>query len=420
MMRGALLLAGLLTLACSDRARSNPLDPLNPVSHGAPTGFHAATNRDTAHLVWQSMDVDGLLGYRIHRGVGNNPLAELDTVQPAVTRFMDTPLQYDTRYAYAVQAITPEGQPAISTPDTVVPGPHNFWLADFNRGSVERVTYDGGHLLGQRQLISPEAVAYLPQEGLLWVADFFDRTVLLLDAGLRELLTIRLPGTPIELAADEGGSAVYVLQMDPDSIYHLGTGGQVLEAFGAPAEVSIGGSLAYNGVTGALWLGQPVTTTQGRVYHRALGAGGDWALAASGPPPRRLAADPINGGCWVATDAGVVKLDPAGGRTTFLPEMQVWDVSVNTANGDCYYVGWIQAEDRWQAGRIHGWPDAKIAVILDNSYTSLVRIQALPGPGQTGFITSQSTTGRILRFDGAGQLMGVLENYSFPLEFALE
>ena len=105
---------------------------------------------------------------------------------------------------------------------------------------------------------------------------------------------------------------------------------------------------------------------------------------------------------------------------TFLPEMQVWDVSVNTATGDCYYVGWIQAEDRWQAGRIHGWPDAKIAVILDNSYNSLVRIQALPGPGQTGFITSQSTTGRILRFDRAGQLMGVLENYSFPLEFALE
>ncbi len=420
MMRRALLLAGLLIGACSDRERSNPLDPLNPVTHGAPTGFYAATNRDTAHLSWQPMDVDSLLGYRIHRGVAGNPLRELTTVQPEVTRYIDLRLQYDTLYAYAVQAITPVGEPAISRPDTVVPGAHNFWVADFNRGSIERVTYDGSHLLGQRQLISPEAVAYLPQEGLLWVADFFADSVYLLDAGLNELLRIRLPGRPIELSADDGGSTVYVLQIDPDSIYHLGADGQVLEGFGTPVDVSISGSLAYDGVTGTLWLGQPDATTVGGVFRRAVGAGEEWELAFSGPPPRRLAADPVNGGCWVATDAGIVKLDPAGGRTTFLPQLQAWDVSVNRANGDCYYVGVTLADGRWQAGRIHGWPDAQVAIILDNTYDTLIRIQVLPGQGQTGFLAGQSSTGRMLRFDETGQLMGLLENHRFPLEIALE
>ncbi len=413
----ALLLAALALSGCSERERSNPLDPQNPDTHGAPTGFRAVTNRDTARLSWDPMDVSGLEGYILERSVAGEPMDLLADVPQEVTQYLDNQLTFDTRYSYTVRAVTREGESRPAEPDTVVPGPHNFWVADFPRGIVRRVSYDGGHVLAERRFISPEALAYQTEEGQLWVADFFERAVYALDVELNELLHLTLSGRPIELAIDTATQALYILETDPDDIVVISLEGDRLETIAVPFEVGINGALAFDAVFNSLWLSPGA---QGKLYRRELAAGAGWELTSAGPPARRVDVDPVSGGCWMATDSGIVRLDAAGNRDVILPELRVWDVSVNPVSGDCYYVGQSRLDGAWQAGRIFGWPNAQAEVILDDAYDTLLRIQALPGPGATGFMIEQESAERTLRFDSAGILMGRLDGYAFPLEFALE
>ena len=420
MSRWPLVLAGLVAWGCSERERSNPLDPGNPNTHGAPTGFVAVTNRDTAHLSWDPVDLNSLESYRLQRSVAGAPYEVLARIAPNLTHFTDAPLNYDIQYVYTVQAITQFGESLPSPADTTVPGPHNFWVADFNGGGVSRLSYDGGHVLDQKQFNSPEAVAYQPGSSLVWVADYYDRSVLGLDIALTEVARVVLEGLPIELVLAATGNAVYILQRSPGLLIIADERGEILETIKTPGQVGIDGSLAFDPVTQSLWLGPAASTTDGSVYRLALDGTREWVLAATVPTMRRLAADPVYGGCWVATDSGVVRIEAGGTERRFVPDVHVWDVSVNAANGDCYFAGRVAAEDRWQVGRIHGIAQDQVAIILDGTYDTLLRIKVLPGPGQMGFLATQWSTGRLLRFDRDGMLMSRMDGFGFPLEFAVE
>jgi len=141
--------------------------------------------------------------------------------------------------------------------------------------------------------------------------------------------------------------------------------------------------------------------------------------------PREIAADLLEGGCWVATDSGLVRIDSSGNRSTYYPQLEVlevWDISLNPdpVNGDCYFVGRTSQDGRWQAGRLYGFPEPETEIILDDTYSFLADIQVLPGPDRVGFLVSQPSTGRILRFDPDGNLIGQLDGFDAYLEFALE
>jgi len=131
-------------------------------------------------------------------------------------------------------------------------------------------------------------------------------------------------------------------------------------------------------------------------------------------------ADPVAGGCWVATDSGVVRIDTDGRLTTYLTDNRVLDISLNP-DGDCYYIGRSYQDGQWQTGRLCGQPEPEI--ILGADYSNLTGIQVLPGEGQTGFLVSQAQSvysQRILRFDREGDLMGWLGGFYELLDFSLE
>ena len=85
-----LLCISLLALNCSDRDRSNPLDPTNPVTGGAPIGLSIQSNRDTITIQWNAMAIDNLESYRIYRGIGNNEPILFDEVSAGSTGYKDT------------------------------------------------------------------------------------------------------------------------------------------------------------------------------------------------------------------------------------------------------------------------------------------------------------------------------------------
>ena len=123
-----LLCIALLVLACSDRERSNPLDPTNPVTGGAPTGLVIQSNRDTVTIQWNAMAVDDLESYRIYRGIGNNEPILFDEVGARITKYKDTSVITDSVHQYTIQAVTAFSEGEHSQVQTIIPGLINFWV----------------------------------------------------------------------------------------------------------------------------------------------------------------------------------------------------------------------------------------------------------------------------------------------------
>src|SRR5262245_64982884 len=99
------LLALAVTLAlsgCSQRDRANPLDPQNPNSRGAPTGFNAIAGFLTVRLNWDArpdLDIDGFQVYR--RAAGDSLYRPLSSqLPPRSSTLLDTgvPNGAETRY----------------------------------------------------------------------------------------------------------------------------------------------------------------------------------------------------------------------------------------------------------------------------------------------------------------------------------
>ena len=422
-----LLLAALMTVACSDRERANPLDPDNPITHGAPTGFQAVANRRNATLTWDPMVVDDLIGYNIYKSVAGEPF-QVTTVIPDSTRFTDKDLLYDTRYLYAVQAVTKYDTSRRTAPDSLIPGPYNFWIADFNNSGVWRISYDGAHVLGREYFNSPDAVVYQPGEGRVWVADHWDRALYCLDVNFTEIGQVALTGRPIDMAADTTSGTIHVLQKFPDQIIQVSPDGTIRRTLGAPDDVEINAALAVDAAADFLWFSNPITRDRGDIYRcQPFSSGGEWELMASLAYPLQIVADPAAGGCWVATDSGVVRIDIAGNLTSYLTDHQVLDISLNS-DGDCYYVAKTDGGEQWVVGYLTGQPSPQPVTILNNDYPNLANIQVLPasvlpGEEQAGFLVSQVPTGRIgriLRFDREGRLLGMLEGFYEFLRFTLE
>lgn len=422
-MRTAIFcLAGLLAMACSSRERDNPLDPFNPGTHGMPTGFQAVADGHTATLTWDPIEeINDLTSYLIYRGVDGDPPAPYDTVSFAVTHFLDSSLTYDVPYSYALQAITTTSESAITIPDTVIPGPFNFWIADYNDGSVWRISYDGGHVLGRASQYSPSAIAYEPNEDKIWVADYYQGAVYTLDANFDNQETIDLDGRPIDLAFDVVLGNVYLVQTMANAILQRSIRGGPLDTLAAPAGLNRASKLIFNAATRTLWLSITPSAGRGNVYRfRTSSPGFGWSLLAELPSADQVAADPLTGGCWVATDSGVVRVSYTGDLTTYLPELQILDISANPVNGDCYYVGRTRDGSQFEVGRIPGDPDLPPETILVDSGGSFKQIQVLPGEGQVGFLINEVSSHQLLRFDAAGQLVGRLGDFSPFLDFALE
>lgn len=422
-MRAAIFcLAGLLATACSNRERSNPLDPLNPSTHGMPTGFQAVADGRTATLTWDLIEeINDLTGYLIYRGVDGDPPAPYDTVSFAATHFVDSLLTYDVPYSYALQAITTTSESAITPPDTIIPGPFNFWIADYAGGNVWRISYDGGHVLGRASQYSPSAIAYEPNEDQIWVADYFDRAVYVQDTEFEIQEIIDLNGRPIDLAFDVAAGDVYMLQTLPDAILQRSIWGGPVDSIATPDGLNTASKLIFNGVTRTLWLSITPSSKVGKVYRlRTISPVSGWSVLAELPAAGQVAADLLTGGCWVATDSGVVRVSYTGDLITYRPDLQIVDISVNPVNGDCYYVGRTQDGTQAEAGRIPGNPDLPPETIVIDAGGAFEQIQVLPGAGQAGFLINDASSHQILRYNAAGQRVGRLGDFSHSLDFTLE
>ncbi len=266
-MRGAfavIFLASLMCLAfgCSDRKRSNPLDPRNEETRGKPGGLDVASVGHDVTVSWDEITAGDVTGYGLYRKrEGETDFGLLAILPSGTTDYTDPGLPYRSEASYRF-SIRAEGyESPLSDSVTILPGPHQYWVTDLYGGGVFRLTYDGRHFLASSlEDIWPVALAVDSVSRRTWVID----------------------ATGYIMVLDYGCRAVRWLSglVDPDGIEWDGVHGLVWIAHRTPSELAL-----YD------TLGNPVRTITG------FGTISD------------LCADPDSGGCWVAdSDAGRVGL----------------------------------------------------------------------------------------------------------------
>jgi hypothetical protein len=308
--------------------------------------------------------------------VDGSPPAERALVAAESTTFMETNLSFDSTYSYAVQAVTHTGESALSPADTLIPGPVNFWIADFNGSRVWRISYDGSHVLGYEYFSSPEALATQPPAGSVWIADYYEKAVYCITVQFEVVHRMVLSGQPIDIALDPSTGTLYILQRLPDMVLLISSDGNHQDSLEVPDNIGVNGALALDTGTGRLWLSDPNRSgIGGQIYHRnAPYDGNRWRLAADVAYPNDITVNSATGDCWAATDSGLV---------------------------------------------ISGSLNSEVDLILNHS-SYLADIQVLQGEISAGFLVSQISTGSILRMTPEGRLLGRLDGFYRILEFALE
>ena len=122
-----LALAGALALlcSCSQRERSNPLDPQNPNSNGAPTGFNAIAGFLAVRLNWDPEPDLAISGFMLHRLLAGDslyrPVAGLLSKRSGT--FLDTGVPNGVEARYRLYFITGSELSAVAAEDVAMPGP---------------------------------------------------------------------------------------------------------------------------------------------------------------------------------------------------------------------------------------------------------------------------------------------------------
>lgn len=278
---------------CSNRERSNPLDPANVLTGGAPQGFVAIAGDHLVELRWQAAPPQVPLGYRITRATGNAAPESLTTLAPGVTRFFDGGLANGTDYTYRLAYVLDSGVLGYAASDIATPGSARPWVVDNATRSLQRLAADGRRVaevipgpfrsptaldvrrgdvafvcdpFGGRlwrvepgisedelgSLVQPVAVTLDRARNRVWVADQGLHALQSLDAvnPTAPYADVRGLATPTDVALDPADGSAWVSERTGDRVRHVSsTGG----AFGS-AVMRSPARVAVDSTTRNLWV----------------------------------------------------------------------------------------------------------------------------------------------------------------------
>lgn len=353
------LLALLLTAACADRERRNPLDPGTRSPIGDVESLRAEAGDGEVRLAWDYTWFDDVAGLRLYRTaaavetVRDLPAAAVDVVDEAVTN--------GVTYRYRLGLRLVGGGERLLDPIAVAtPGPGVVWLADAGRGLVYQLSPDGRSARFARGRFPVlAALAVDPVAGSCWVSD--ERV-----AGLHRIgrngdmiLAEAALERPGDLSIEARGELGWVVDQDRQRVYSFSPrmDGGVLSLTEADASFLEPVSLAAVG--DACWIADPAA---GRVilYRNDGERLGEWPGLNR---PELVVSEAVSPAlAWVLAAAGtqVLRLEPEGSAASVdLPFTPVLDLHVDPATGLC----WLLGEEAVAAVDVHGntavtWPSA--------------------------------------------------------------
>jgi len=158
---------------CSDRERSNPLDPGNPLTGGKPSNVEIIASSDSVRITWDSMQLRDLTEYKVNRRMATQSnFATIATLPKTTNSYTDKLVQADREYIYNIVAVgtTYESPPSDSV--RVSPGPTFTWVSDNNSGNIVKLSHDSRRqVLRKLREINITEIEPNRTKGVVWVID---------------------------------------------------------------------------------------------------------------------------------------------------------------------------------------------------------------------------------------------------------
>ncbi|MBL7073795.1 hypothetical protein ISS37_00965 [candidate division KSB1 bacterium] len=408
-----LILALLVFWGCSERERTNPLDPLNPETDGKPTGLRLVSDKRKVTVEWDDISVEGMLGYRIFRKCSGQTEFDTFSVVGKISQYADSTVFYDTIYTYWITALT-EGYESPPSPfDSIRPGPFNYWVAD-SWGWITKITYDGSHLFPLSIRFSyPVAIAAYRRDTTLWVADYFAQQVIKIDKNGKEMISVELTGWPLDLSVDQSSEDCWVaLKGGGTPVVRLDRDGGLTKypLSGLPCSDYL--TITVDSQSGWAWLADE---GEGRVIRISPSPSTD-PDTISVDSPISIAVYSDDGICWVGTRTGLFRIN--GGVEGPILSGLIMDVAVNDSTGDCWAIRYQPGSDPYGVWQVYPAGEDSIKV-LDYPYWS-ASLAVNPSVFHQGILLADAYWGRVIRFDGNGREIGSLTGFDRPVDVDVE
>lgn len=413
-----ILLGIILLVSCSDRPRNNPLDPLNPETGGIPRKPILSSDKKAVFVSWTDMDNNSVTGYRIWRGKSGEVPNSLTTVDRSSVPYLDTVAHYDTTYVYQLSALTEGFESGLSLPDSITPGPFNYWVADFFRGSLSVVTYDGAHLLGETFVGSPVAVVIDTAGQAVWAATYYPSGVLKMTLEGEEMARWDLGSFPSDIGIDSRTGNIWAVEIGASYVLRLNPKAGTVDTVFAGVELTRDSRLAVAPSGENVWVTTPGSNTVLKITARHPF---DVAHISISGEPTAIIAKSEPEMAWVATQSGIAQVDSDGRDTRYLTDYSILDVDIETESQDVWLVGYNpepESTSIWKLIHENGrWTPE--ALDIQDLYFFL-NIRANPGQDHAGLLLYDLIQGQLVRIDGKGKEIGKLPGFSSRLDFALE
>jgi DNA-binding beta-propeller fold protein YncE len=310
--RPLLALALSLLAGCSDRQRSNPLDPNNPATQGAPIGFSAKASDHSVALDWVSIPRGEIIGFQLFRRVtGETTFTAISAVLPtAAASYSDVGLLNGIDHEYRLYYVFTDGLHGKPASDVATPGAARPWVTDFSSRSVLRLTPDARRVgltdFGGYQ--SPGNIDVDPAREHVWICDTFAGRLFRLKPSINEHVTINTVNEPVDVAVDPGTGDVWVCDQGQGAVLRFGEDGNVSPLLRI-GDLLTPLAVAVDPNDGSIW----VCERDGSMV-RHFDTNG---VPLSGTPlgnPSRVAVDSLTRSAWVTsfTQGRVVRYDAGG------------------------------------------------------------------------------------------------------------
>jgi len=341
----ALILIGGLAAACSDRPRTNPLDPANPETGGRPTGVTAISILDTIEVRWQAVRLRDLSGYNLYRQrSGEREATLLARLNPQQTRYLDLAVPYGVQHSYQVTALVGGFESPRSAAATTTPGPTLTWIADYEDRSVVKLSHGGQHeILRTFMTLVPFRLAVDRQRGSVWV--------LVTDRPSRssgQLMRLTLSGQVVGSYGRFVGMAGFALDPNTGHIWVADSLGEGVLRFDAEGRLLAQrknvpkiAAVAFNSFTQELWA---ATARDGRLLRISSQAVVDSLRFESQPlfagRPLALEVQQRTGAIWVALGDSVMwqNVDGSQRRKASVTFRYASQVAVDQLTGECWVI----------------------------------------------------------------------------------
>ncbi|MCH8012010.1 MAG: hypothetical protein IIA61_08710 [Candidatus Marinimicrobia bacterium] len=411
----------LLIISCSDRKRSNPLDPLNLKTEGIPSSLSLYSDKKKIYMSWSKANDINISHYNIWVKTESEDKFEfISSISDTVTHIFTEVSEYDQRYEFAISIVSSdEYETPYSEPQSIVPGPYNYWISDYYQGLLLKISYDGAHVINEKIIYFPVDLDVYSNEGTVWLAINYPPRLQKFDSNGDSLIIVDLPGNPSGLTINQSSGDVFVsMEGHPELLVFSNTGDQ-LPSLITSIPLTRNTNLAIDSTNSLVWIS---VQDSNKVIKMNYSSGKIDTIFSNLHYPHKIKISYDLEVTCIATDSGLVMIHLDNTDTLFFRDSRIIDLDINRVKNEFWMIIFRENESQWGIEILSkqdgNWSTEPFPTVDD--YLYLTSIAVNPDIENPGILLHEAYTSQLVRLDESGKEIGSMSSFSSRLSMGIE